>query len=299
MKQLNVRSFLDRNAGLILSIPALFILFLMVIVPFVMALVTSFTNLSVKSLLNPNHLQITGVSNYASLLTDRAFLTAIQNTFFFTVLVVPLQTGLALLFAVIVKGTALWQKVLKTSFFLPVITSMAVLSVVWTLLLNPSIGPINTILSLLSIEPQPFLTHKSQAMLCIITMSIWQGAGFQMMVFLAGMQAIPKQLYEAAAIEHSSPWQNFRYVTFPLLRNTTIFVILITTIFAFKLFIQPHLITQGGPQNATMTIILQLYNQAFVNGSYGKASAISILFFVIVLTVSLVQRNLLPKEIKS
>lgn len=291
-------SFSDRHAGILLSAPALLLLGTFVLWPFGLALVSSFTNQSVKTILNPELREWVGTANYAELLGDANFSQALFNTCYFVVVTVPIQIALALSFAVVVNGSGLWKRILRVSFFLPVITSMAVLSVVWSLLYNPSFGAFNALLGAIGLPPQPFLSSPNQAMNCIVVMSVWQGVGFQMMIFLAGMQTIPDDLYEAASIAGASPFRQFLHVTLPLLKNTIVFAIFVTTIFAFKLFVQPHLITRGGPEGSTRTLILLLYDEAFTNGRYGKASAISVVFFVIVLAVALVQKFLLPKEEK-
>ncbi len=289
-------AWLDGHAGLLLSLPALLLLAAFVVAPFLMALTGSFTNQSVKTLLQPEHLQFVGAENYLDLMRGGDFWRALWNTLYFVALVTPLQVGLALFMAVLVNGSGLWRRLLRVSFFLPVVTSMAVLAVVWSLLLNPGAGAFNAILRSMGAPPQPFLDSPRQAMLCLAAMSVWQGAGFQMMIFLAGMQAIPPALYEAARLENAGHWQCFRRITLPLLKNTMIFVVYITTVFAFKLFVQPHLITRGGPRGATRTLILMLYDEAFTNLRYGKAAAISVVFFAVVLAMSLIQRRFLPGE---
>ena len=286
----------DRQAGLLLSLPALVLLLLFVVLPFAVAVNTSLTNESVKTILDPSLRASVGAENYLAVLRDARFLQALRNTAYFVAVTVPLQVGLALALAVLVNGSALWQRALGTVFFLPVVTSLAVLSVVWSLLYNPSYGFLNALLRSAGLPAQPFLTSPDQAMPCIIAMSVWQGAGFQMMIFLAGMQAIPPDLYEVARIEGASRWQQFRLVTLPLLRNTTLFVVLTTTILAFKLFVQPHLLTGGGPEGATRTVLLYLYHEAFTAGSYGRASAVCVIFFVLVVLVCALQRRLLPRE---
>ena len=293
-----IKLALDNNAGVVLSLPALIILFLFVVYPFLTAVLESFTNQSLQSLLHPETKKFVGLDNYRELFAGGDFIRALKNTLYFVAVVVPVQTALALLLAVIVNGAGLWRRLLRVSFFLPVITSMAVLSVVWTLLYNPSFGAFNSLLGFLGMGAQPFLDSPGQAMPCIIVMSIWQGVGFQMMVFLGGMQVIPRQLYEVARVENANSWQQFRYITFPLLVNTTVFVVFITTIFAFKLFVQPHLITHGGPLGSTQTLILMLYDEAFTIGRYGKASAVAVVFFLIVLVVTLIQKRFLPREQK-
>ena len=292
-------NFLDDHAGIILSLPALILLFLFVVMPFATAFFDSLTNKSIQTVLRPERLAFKGLGNYQSIFADSDFRQALWNTFYFVVLVVPLQTVLALLFAVIVNGAALWKKVLRTCLFLPVVTSMAVLAVVWSLLYNPSFGVFNAFLKFQGVPAQPFIDSPSQAMNCIIVMSVWQGLGFQMMIFLAGLQTIPPHFYEAAEIESANALQRFWYITLPLLRNTMIFVVFVTTIFAFKLFVQPHLITHGGPQGATRTLILMLYDEAFTGNRYGKAGAVAVVFFVIVIAVSFVQRAFMPAEQKS
>ncbi len=288
--------WLDRHAGLWLSLPALTLLAVFVVAPFLLALAGSFTNQSVQTLLQPDNIKFVGAANYLELFQDGDFWRAMLNTLYFVILVTPLQVGLALFMAVLVNGSGVWRRMLRVSFFLPVVTSMAVLAVVWSLLLNPGAGAFNTLLQKLGLPPQPFLDSPRQAMLCLAAMSVWQGVGFQMMIFLAGMQAIPPALYEAARLENAGHWQCFRRITLPLLKNTMIFVVYVTTVFAFKLFVQPHLITRGGPRGATRTLILMLYDEAFTNLRYGKAAAISVVFFAVVLAISLLQRRLLPRE---
>lgn len=290
--------FTNRYAGILLSLPALVLLLLFVVWPFFAALTDSFTNQSVKTILNPELKSWVGTANYMDLFRDRDFLQSLTNTLYFVLLAVPVQLVLALFFAELVNGSAIWKRVLRVSFFLPVITSMAVLSVVWSFLYNPSFGVFNALLHLAGISPQPFLDSPRQAMNCIVAMSVWQGAGFQMMIFLAGMQTISPQLYEVARLEGAGKTRQFFQITLPLLKNTIIFVVFVTTIFAFKLFVQPHLITNGGPEGTTGTLILQLYEEAFTNGRYGKANAICVVFFILVLTISILQKRLLPREEK-
>ena len=288
---------IDRHAGLVLSLPALLLLSVFVVFPFLCAIRDSLTNLTITSVINPEQKQFIGLQNYYELFTgESSFISALKNTVYFVIIVVPLQTVTALICAVVVNGAQIWQRILRTCFFLPAIVSMAVLSVVWQLLYNPSHGVFNGLLGLLNVSSQPFLDSPKQAMNCLIVMSVWQGAGFQMMLFLGGMQTIPEELYEAARIERANAWQRFRYVTLPMLKNITVFVTFITMVFAFKLFVQPHIITHGGPEGSTETLILLLYDEAFTNGRYGVASAISVLFFAIVVIVTLLQRWLTPKE---
>jgi multiple sugar transport system permease protein len=187
----------------------------------------------------------------------------------------------------------------RTVYFSPVVTMMVVVAIVWTFLYNPGAGLINQFLNTISfglLGPYDWLKDTKLAFPSIMLVSIWQGVGFQMVIFLAGLQDIPSELYEAAQVDGASAWQQFWNVTLPQLRNTTIFVVIATTILSFKLFTQVWVMTQGGPQEATMTTMIMLYREGFRQLKVGYASAIAIVFFLIVLGVSLLQRVFLQEE---
>jgi multiple sugar transport system permease protein len=190
-------------------------------------------------------------------------------------------------------------------YFLTVATTMAVVAVIWSLLYAPGPGVVNRLAHLLSlgrIGPQDWLRDPRLVMPAIMALSIWQGAGFQMLVFLAGLQAIPGDLYEAAALDGATPLQQFRCITLPMLRATTVFVVLTTTIQAFQLFTQVQIIAAGGasaPVNAFATVVLLLVQEGFRRGRIGYAAAVSVVFFLIVLAVSILQRTLLRREEES
>jgi multiple sugar transport system permease protein len=176
---------------------------------------------------------------------------------------------------------------------------MVVVSIVWYFLYNPGEGLINQMISFISfgkLGPYNWLNDTALALPAIMILSVWQGVGFQMVIYLAGLQGIPDELYEAGRVDGANAWQQFRYITIPQLRNTTIFVIVATTILAFKLFTQVWVMTKGGPQGATKTIIVLLYEEGFKMLRVGNASAIGVLFFLIVLCVSLMQRIYLKEE---
>jgi multiple sugar transport system permease protein len=180
-----------------------------------------------------------------------------------------------------------------------VVVPMVVVSVIWFFLYNPGIGTINTFIQTLSfglLEPQGWLTDPKLAFPSIMFMSIWQGVGFQMVIYLAGLQEIPDELYEASSIDGCSRIQQFFYITLPQLRNTTIFVVIATTILSFQLFTQVDIMTGGGPSDATMTTILHAVNEGRRQLQAGYASAITVVFFLIVLVVSIVQRVFIQEE---
>ncbi|MCL4876273.1 MAG: sugar ABC transporter permease [Anaerolineae bacterium] len=237
---------------------------------------------------------------YAVIAKDSLFWQALLNNFRFAIVVVPLQTLLALLLAILVNQKLPAINIFRTIYFSPVVTSIVVIAVVWKFLYNPDFGLINEMLEFVSagkIGPYKWLLSSSQAMNAIIIMSIWQGVGFQMIVFLAGLQDIPEDLYEASGIDGASLWQKFRYITLPMLRNTTIFVVLATTVLAFRLFDQVNVMTpDGGPEESTATMVWYAIRIGWRQNEVGYASAISIVFVAIVLVISLVQRLTVKSE---
>ena len=284
--------------GWAFSAPALLLLTVFLLIPFLMAFGLAFTNQRLVP--NPNlPTHFVGLRNFARLLHDDTFHRALLNNFIFALVVVPVQTGFALLLALLINQRLKAINAFRTIYFSPVVTTMVVVAIIWTFLYNPGRGFINAFLNTISfglLGPYNWLSDPKLALPAIMVLSIWQGVGFQMVIYLAGLQEIPTYLYEAAQIDGASKRQQFFYVTLPQLRNTTIFVVIATTILAFKLFTQNWVMTRGGPQNATMTTIIHVYVQGFKQGRIGYASAITVVFFLIVLAISLLQRVILREE---
>jgi ABC-type sugar transport system permease subunit len=236
----------------------------------------------------------TGWQNYDGVLHDADFARSARNTAIFALLAVPLQTALALFLAVWVNGPGFSRRVLRLSIFIPTTLSLTVMAVLWDLLLQPASatgsGLINGFLQVLHLPTQPFLSSPKQALLCIVAVSVWQGVGLQMMIFLAGLQQIPNVLYESAQLDGANEWNRFWHVTLPALAPTAVFVVMITTIFALKLFVQPYLMTQGGPQGSTISLVQYIYEVAFLERDLGMACAAGAVFFVGVCVIAFLQR---------
>jgi multiple sugar transport system permease protein len=233
------------------------------------------------------------------MIEDEAFIRAVLNNFYFVIVVVPLQTSLALLLAILVNQKLKGMTFFRAIYFSPVVTTMVVVATIWFFLYNPGEGLINAFIQTISFNrlgPYSFLKDTKLVFPAIMLLSIWQGVGFQMVIYLAGLQEIPDSLYEAAQVDGANRLQQFFNVTLPQLRNTTIFVVLATTILAFKLFTQVEVMTQGGPQNASMTTMVYVVRQGWSRGRIGYASAVTVVFFLIVLGVSLLQRFVLREE---
>lgn len=230
---------------------------------------------------------------------DPVFWKALFNTLLFVAVIVPCQGGLALGLALLVNMKLPGRVAFRAACFTPVVVSMAVVSVVWIFILNPEQGLLNRFLSFLPFAPaeQPrWLADARWARWAVYLVSIWQSAGFQMVIFLAGLQAIPEVLYESAVLDGAGPLRRFANVTFPLLRNTTVFVTVSTTILAFRVFTQIDVMTRGGPQESTISLIYYVVQKGFREQRVGYASAATFVFFVFVLAVSGLQKVLLKSE---
>lgn len=231
-------------------------------------------------------------------MNDDLFWKGLLNIFKFVLIVVPIQTVFALGLALLVNKKINFTKFFRTVYFMPTVTTMVVVSVIWTFLYNPE-GLINLFLHKISFgswQPVDFIKSENWAFPAIMFMSIWQGVGFQMLIFLTGLQEIPASLYEAATIDGANAWQKFLKITLPQLKNTTAFVIISTTILAFRLFDQVKIMTDGGPNGATYTVVLHIFNMGFKRQYIGYASALTVVFFLLVLAISVTQRFVLREE---
>ena len=289
--QLSDRKKDERIAAYIFTSPAIVLLIAFLVVPMIY---TVYYSVFKYQVMRPNDISFIGLDNYTKLFKDAEFWKALRNTFYFTIIVVPVQCVLALALALLVSKRFKGVAVFRTMYFSPQLTSMVVISVLWTVLYNsnPNTGLINSILVGFGLQPINFLTNAKTAMNAIIFMSAWQGAGYQMMIFLAGLQGIPKEQYEAASVDGANTWQQFWNITIPNLKGTIKYVIMITMIQAMKLFTQPYVMTQGGPKNATKTMVYYIYTQGFQKGNFGYACSVAAVFFVIVVAMSLILQKI-------
>ncbi|HEX5780766.1 MAG TPA: sugar ABC transporter permease [Solirubrobacteraceae bacterium] len=286
----------EQRAAWGMAAPALIGLLLFLGIPTLLALLLSFTN---ARLISPTGPSFVGVDNYARAFTnDPTFVRSLFNTFYFAVVVVPLQSALGLALAVLVNQKIRGVTIFRTIFFLPVVTSIVVVSILWTLLYQED-GLINSMLHTVTggaFNGVAWLQETWSAMPAIIVLSIWQAVGFHMVIWLAGLQTIAPELYEAARMDGANSREQFRYVTWPGRRPTLVFVAVTITIAAFGLFVQIDVMTKGGPLDSTGTIIFHAVQQGFRQQEVGYGAAISLIFFVLVLAVSLLQRRLTQEK---
>lgn len=275
----------EKSAAYIFVLPAVILLAAFLIYPALQTIRYAFTDYNI---MRPDNIRFCGLNNFIELFHDGDFWTAVKNTLQFTVLVVPFQTLLALGLAMLISSRRRGVAIFRAAYFSPQVTSMVVVAILWTVLYNPNpeSGLLNALLVSLGLNPCGFLNDPNTAMNSIVFMSAWQGAGYQMLIFLAGLQGIPKDQYEAASIDGADKWKQFLYVTLPGLKNVMKYVVMITLIQAMKLFTQPYVMTKGGPQDSTRTLVYYVYEQGFQKRNFGYACAVAAVFFVIVVALS-------------
>jgi len=234
--------------------------------------------------------QFVGLGNYQALADDDVFREVLRNTTVFVLGSVPLRTVLALLLAIVLNQGIRGVAFFRGAFFLPTITSAVAAAVVWRWIYEPNFGLLNSFLYAIGVaHPPSWLSSPIWAMPALILLAVWQGIGFQMVIFLAGLQGIPAHLYEAAAIDGANAWTRFRHITLPLISPTTFFVVVISIIGSYQVFDQAFILTEGGPGYATTTLVNYVYIYAFQYFKMGYASAIAWILFLIVFTLTVIQ----------
>lgn len=291
------RSTSQALAGWLFSAPFLVIFAVFLAIPIGASFLLSFTEFGLRDLTNPIGTSFVGLENYAELLGDDKFLRALVNTAVYVVGGVPLTLGAGLAVAVALNGAVRrFRTFFRVGYYLPVVTSIVAIAVVWRFLLNPDQGLLNLILRQLGLQGQNWLGDPALAMPAIIAMIVWKNMGFAMVIFLAGLQTIPTALYEAARIDGAGKWAEFRNVTLPGLRPTILFATVTTTIGYLQVFEEPFVMTGGGPLDRTVSLAMYIYQEGFTFFHQGYAAAVAYVLFVIVAVVAVLQFRLLRSE---
>lgn len=268
--------------------PAVFLITLFFLIPAAASLMLSFTDFDIYALGDFHQLRFIGLDNYVRLLHDPILAIALRNTLYFMLAGGSLSVALSLGAALMINHPLTrWRGFFRTVLFLPVVTTLVAVAVVWRYLYHPRYGYLNQLLTYFGMAPIDWLGNSYYAMPAIIILSIWKNFGFNMIVFLAGLQNIPQHLYEAASLDGANEWQKFRYITLPMLKPTFVFVLIVTLIGNLQLFAEPYVMTQGGPDDSTMSLSLLMFQEGFRWWNLGYAAAIAFLLFLIILAGTL------------
>ncbi|MDS0525786.1 sugar ABC transporter permease [Clostridium sp. SHJSY1] len=255
------------------------------LIPMIFALALAFLNWD-----GSNPITFAGLDNFKHLFEDSTFRMSILNTIYYAIGTVPLTLVASLGIAILLNKKIFARNFFRTIFFFPYVASLIAIAVVWNMIFNPTMGIVNSFLTSIGISNPPGWTSSTTwAMPVIIFVSVWKNMGYYMVIYLAALQGIPSELYEAASLDGASAWQKFKNVTLPMLTPTTFFVSIMLTISCFKVFDFVYMMTQGGPGRSTMVLVYHIYNTAFKEFSYGYSSAMSMVLFVIVLVITIFQ----------
>ena len=273
--------------------PAFVLLLLFGILPILVAALVSLTDLDIAGLANHDNISFVGLDNYRDLLGDDDFWSAVRITALFVVVGVPciVIVSLAIAFG-LNQSQSRWFRALRTFYFLPAITAIVAISLVWGLLYNTQFGLLNYVLDSIGLPKVNWLSDPTVAKFSVGLVAVWRATGLNTIIFLAALQSIPGEYYEAAALDGAGEWQKFRFVTFPLLRFALMFVSITTVIAWLQFFDEPFVLTEGGPVGATTSISLFVYEEGFSRNQFGYASAGTVALFVVILAVTSFQLRL-------
>ncbi len=277
------------TAGLVLLSPTFFALLFLFVIPAGQVIFYSFTNFS----LTTGKMNFNGIANYRYLLEDDKFGKALVNTFTFAFLKLIIDTSLALALALMLDASIPLKRLLRSIYFAPVIVPVVASSLIWIWFFDPGIGPFNQVLSFFGLQKLQWIYHEDTALLSIIIFSVWKGVGYNIILFLAGLQNIPDSYIDAAKVDGANERQLLLRIKLPLLSPIIAFVIMIGIINSFKVFAEINVMTpKGGPLYSTALMVVYIYEQAFNMGKMGRACAASLLLFIIIMVVTLVQGKL-------
>jgi len=293
ISRINRRQWLEWLSGYAFLAPSFIILAVFTYFPVAYALGLSFF----KWLIMRGEPTFNGLGNYQLLLTSEDFWQAIWNTVYFAVGSIPTGMAIALFIAILLNRPMRALPIYRTAYFLPTVTSMVAVSVVWMWIYHPDVGLMNYVLQLFHLPAIRWLNDPRWAMPALIILGIWKGLGYNVIIYLAGLQNIPQHLYEAAQIDGANRWQLFRNITWPLLTPTSFLILIMAVINSFQAFTEFHVMTQGGPIGSTTVIVYYLYQQAFQQFNMGYGSALAIVLFLIILGLTLIQNRMLGSRV--
>jgi len=278
------------SAAWLFVAPALVLIGVFFFLPVVAALLLSVTDFDIYAVASASNTRFVGLRNYATLLETPLFWSSLRNTFYFAVVGGPLTIAVSLGAALLLNAKLVrWKSLFRTVYFTPFVTTLVAVAIVWRYLYHTRYGLLNYALSAVGVAPVDWLGDPRWAMPAIILMAVWKNFGYNMLIFIAGLQSIPEELYDAANVDGAGPWRTFRSVTLPMLGPTLLFVGVITMIGYFQLFAEPYVMTQGGPLRSTTSVVLLMYEEGFRWWRMGYAASIAFVLFIVILVATLIQ----------
>ncbi len=279
--------------------PALIVLGVFFLLPVIGALALSFTDYDLYALADPHNVRFVGLHNYWALLHRPVFWAALAHTAYFVAVGVPLSMAVSLGAALLLNSPlARARAFFRTALFAPVVTTVVAVAIVWRYLFNTKYGVVNALLEWLGLHPVDWLGDPHWAMPTIILFAVWKNFGYNMIIFMAGLQAIPGELYEAARMDGASPWRQLRHITLPLLQPTLLMVAILTVSGYFQLFAEPYVITEGGPLQSTVSVLYLMYDEGFTWWNLGSASAVAFALFVVMFAVTALMLRLSRRSLR-
>ena len=278
------------RAGWFFVVPALALIAVFFAIPVAAGLLLSFTDFDIYAIASPETARFVGWSNYTATLADATFWTAVRNTLYFVLVGGPLSVLVSLTAALLLDHRlARFRTVFRTAFFIPVVTTLVAVAVVWRYLYHPRYGPVNWLLETIGLAGVDWLGDPRWAMPAIVVVAVWKNFGYNMLIFVAGLQSIPSQLYESAAVDGAGAWRQFVHITLPGLAPVFLFVSVTTMIGHFQLFAEPYVMTAGGPLGSTRSVVLLMYEEGFRWWRMGSAATIAVFLLLMTLAGTLVQ----------
>lgn len=286
----------EARAGWVMTGPALAAIGLFFVIPALASLLLSFTDFDIYSLADLRNLRFIGLENYARLIGNPLFWQAMANTMWFVIIGVPLLVAVSLLAALLVNAKTLrWRPVWRVALFAPFVTTLVATAVVWNYLLHTRYGLINYALGKIGVAPVDWLGNPRTALPAILLFVTWKTFGYNMVIFLAALQTVPKDLEDAARVDGANFWMRFRHVKLPAIAPTILLVSILTVAGMFQLFAEPYVMTQGGPAGATVTVLYFMFDEGFKWWNLGSGSAVAFILFLCILVVTLVQLRVARK----
>ncbi|NQV59685.1 MAG: sugar ABC transporter permease [Alphaproteobacteria bacterium] len=280
--------------GYALTGPALFLMLLMLIGPVIMVALMSFTDYSLGEM----DWSFVGLDNYRDLADSEDFWKSLRNTLVYVGVVVPVSVGLGLGVAILIEGCGAWKAFYRAVYFLPVMATLIAMAIVWLVVLNQDFGLVNLLLKQFGIRGPNWLNDPATALLSLGVIGVWQALGFNMVLFMAGLTAIPHDLYDAAELDGAGgAWDRFRTVTWPMLGPVTMFVLVITTIRSFQVFDTVHVLTGGGPNKATEVLIYSIYTEGFEFFRTSHAAALTVIFLAFIFLLTFINARIIERRV--